>query len=29
MSDLILEPRDLVMEFRGFVAVNTVNLKVR
>ncbi len=29
MSDLILESRDLVMEFRGFVAVNTVNLKVR
>ena len=29
MSDLILEPWNLLMEFRGFVAVNTVNLKVR
>lgn len=29
MSDHILETRNLVKEFRGFVAVNDVNLKVR
>src|SRR5690606_28686412 len=29
MSDHILETRHLVKEFRGFVAVNDVNLKVR
>ena len=28
-NDLILETRDLVKEFKGFVAVNTVNLGVR
>ncbi|HEU4459458.1 MAG TPA: ABC transporter ATP-binding protein [Methylibium sp.] len=29
MSDLLLETRDLTKEFRGFVAVDRVNLKVR
>jgi len=29
MSDHILETRNLVKEFRGFIAVNDVNLKVR
>ena len=28
-SDIILETRGLVKEFKGFVAVNDVNLKVR
>ena len=29
MSDIILETRDLTREFKGFVAVNQVNLKVQ
>lgn len=29
MSDIILETRELVKEFRGFVAVNNVNLRVQ
>ena len=29
MSDIILEARNLTKEFKGFVAVNNVNLKVR
>lgn len=29
MSDLILESKELVKEFRGFVAVDKVNLKIR
>jgi branched-chain amino acid transport system ATP-binding protein len=29
MNDIILETRDLTREFKGFVAVNKVNLKVR
>ncbi|MEE1654544.1 MULTISPECIES: ATP-binding cassette domain-containing protein, partial [Brachymonas] len=29
MSDIILEARDLTKEFKGFVAVNKVNLQVQ
>ena len=29
MSDFLLETRDLTREFKGFVAVNQVNLRVR
>ena len=29
MSDIILETRDLTREFKGFVAVNQVNLRVQ
>ena len=29
MSDIILETRDLTREFKGFVAVNQVNLQVQ
>ncbi|MFM2323718.1 MAG: hypothetical protein RL244_597, partial [Pseudomonadota bacterium] len=29
MSDIILEAKNLTKEFKGFVAVNNVNLKVK